>query len=116
MANKIYSFADIDFRLHSSAKGIGGILNMSNGVHISCIFHEFSYGHKKGLWEIWATNIEPDPIALSIHDINAWLAELSELTIEQVCSMEEALTEAEEIWSRDAMELMMEQESPDPEY
>ena len=115
MANKIYSFADIDFRLHSNGTGIGGILNMSNGVHISCVFFKGSYGHREGLWEIWATNIEPDPIPLSIHEINAWLAELSELTIEQVCSMEEALTEAEELWSRDAMELMMEQESPDPE-
>ena len=115
MANKIYSFADIEFRLHGSAKGIGGILSMSNGVYISCVFHDFSYGHKEGLWEIWAQNIEPDPIPLSIHDINAWLAELSELTIEQVCSMEEALTAAEELWSQQEMELMMERESPDPE-
>jgi len=115
MANKIYSFADIEFRLHSTGKGIGGALTMPNGVYISCVFFKGSYGHKEGLWEIWAQNIEPDPIALSIHDINAWLAELCELTIEQVCSMEEALTRAEEIWSQGMMELMMEQESPDPE-
>ena len=115
MANKIYSFADIEFRLHNTGTGVGGILTMSNGVHISCVFFKGSYGHRKGLWEIWAQNIEPDPIALSIHDINAWLAELSELTIEQVCSMEEALTAAEELWSQEQMELMMEQESPDPE-
>jgi hypothetical protein len=106
MANKVYSFADLKFCLHD-IHGVHGLLKMDNGVYISCVFFEGSYGYREGLWEIWARNIEPDPVAMSIHDINAWMAELSMLTPEQVKSMEEALDEAKSIWETDALDDML---------
>tara|TARA_B100001057_G_scaffold315511_1_gene315623 strand:+ start:3566 stop:3889 length:324 start_codon:yes stop_codon:yes gene_type:complete len=98
---KIYSFADIDFRMHDKLPGIQGTLVMSNGIRISCVFHDYSYGHEEGFWEIWAYNIEPDPFPSTIHHINDWFADLSKLTSEQVSSMEEALTESEKIFEEE---------------
>lgn len=84
MNKTIFSFADLQFRLHPNASGVSATLEMPNGVRVSCVFHDFSFCHQEGLWEAWATNIEPDPMPRSVHDINEWMAELSKLTPEQV--------------------------------
>ena len=84
MNKTIFSFADLQFALHRNASGVSATLEMPNGVRVSCVFHDFSFGHREGLWESWATNIEPDPMPRSVHEINEWMAELSKLTPEQV--------------------------------
>lgn len=99
MANKVYSFADLEFRLHPHSNGVHASLEMSNGVYISCVFLYMSHGYEQGLWESWATNIESDPLGRSVHEINEWMAELSQLTSQQVKSMEKSLDAYEEFFS-----------------
>ena len=46
------TFADAKFSVTTHPAGIAGKIHLDNGMRISIVMNERSYGHSKGLWEI----------------------------------------------------------------
>lgn len=47
---KIFKFKDLTLiKVHD---GLGAALDFDNNYGVSVVRHQFSYGHKKGLWEV----------------------------------------------------------------
>ncbi len=49
---KFKTFDDIEFKHHPLGNGIQGAITFDNGYGASVVRHEYSYGGKKGLYEL----------------------------------------------------------------
>lgn len=49
---KFKTFDDIEFKHHPLGNGIQGVITFDNGYGASVVRHEYSYGGKKGLYEL----------------------------------------------------------------